>query len=123
VAERVLIAIVDDEKSVRQALGRLVVSAGLEAEVFSSAEEFLQSCTDHHPDCLILDLRLRGMDGLELQSRLAAAHHSMPIIFISAHDDPGPRAQALNAGATAFLSKPFNDKVLLEAIHLAVNAG
>lgn len=119
-AERTLVAIVDDEKAVRRAIGRLVMSAGLESEAFSSAEEFLQSYPNRSPDCLILDLCLPGMSGLELQHRLAADHNRTPVVFVSAHDDPECRARALQGGAIAFFAKPFKDDALLEAIHSAI---
>jgi FixJ family two-component response regulator len=117
-----VVAIVDDEKIVRRAIGRLVMSAGLRSETFPSAEEFLRCYAGCRPDCLILDLRLPGMSGLELQQRLVADHNQTPIIFVSAHDDPESRAFALNAGAVAFFGKPFKDDALLEAIHTAIEA-
>lgn len=112
-----LIAIVDDEESVQRAIRRLVRSAGLEAECFSSAEEFLEahSVRTHH--CLILDLRLPGINGRELQRRLLDSDTSTPIIFVSAHDDLESRSEALSAGAAAFFGKPFDQEILLEAIH------
>ena len=118
--ERTLVAIVDDEKAVCRAITRLVISAGFESESFSSAEEFLRSCGERRPGCLILDLRLPGMSGLELQQQLTTDHCRIPIVFVSAHDDPSSRRQALQNGASAFLGKPFNDEALLEAIHLAM---
>ena len=121
VEERRVVAIVDDEKAVCRAIGRLVMSAGFEPQIFSSAEEFLRSCHEHRPDCLILDLRLPGMSGLELQQQLATSPCRTPIVFVSAHDDPPSREQALRGGAFAFLSKPFNDTVLLETIHSAMS--
>jgi FixJ family two-component response regulator len=118
-----LIAIVDDEVSVQRAIGRLVRSAGLDAEFFSSAEEFLEahSVRTHH--CLILDLRLPGINGRELQSRLLDNSTSSipPIIFVSAHDDPESRDGALSAGAAAFFGKPFDQEALLEAIQGALD--
>jgi FixJ family two-component response regulator len=118
-----LVAIVDDEKAVCRAIGRLVISAGFESETFSSAEEFLRSCRERRPDCLILDLRLPGMSGLELQQQLATAQCRIPIVFVSAHDDPAFRRQALQSGALAFLGKPVNDETLLEAIRSAIKPG
>ena len=118
-----LIAIVDDEKAVCRAISRLVISAGLEAEMFSSAEEFLRSSRERRPDCLILDLRLPGINGLELQQKLATDHCRIPIVVVSAHDDPASRRQALQNGAFAFLGKPFNDEALLEALHSAMKPG
>jgi FixJ family two-component response regulator len=115
-----LVAIVDDEKAVCRAISRLVISAGFESEIFTSAEEFLRSCRERKPDCLILDLRLSGMSGLELQQQLTTDHCRIPIVFVSAHDDPSSRRQALQSGASAFLGKPFTDEALLEAIHSAM---
>jgi FixJ family two-component response regulator len=120
VRKRGLVAIVDDEKAVCRAIGRLVTSAGFESEIFTSAEEFLRSCRERKPDCLILDLRLPGMSGLELQQQLTTDHCRIPIVFVSAHDDPSSRRQALQKGASAFLGKPFKDEALLEAIHSAM---
>lgn len=117
-----IVAIVDDEKAIRRAVRRLIVSAGLQSETFSSAEEFLHAFPSRGPDCLILDLRLPGMSGLELQQRLAANHNRTPIVFMSAHDDPDSRAEALKSGAVAFLAKPFRDEVLLEAIRSATES-
>ncbi len=115
-----MVAIVDDDKAVCRAIVRLVMSAGLESEVFSSAEEFLRSSLNRRPDCLILDLRLPGMSGLELQQQLATGHCRTPIVFLSAQIDPASRLQALQSGAIAFLAKPFNDEALLEAVHSAM---
>jgi FixJ family two-component response regulator len=123
VKKRRLVAIVDDEKAVSQAIGRLVTSAGFESETFSSAEEFLRSCRERRPDCLDLDLRLPGMSGIELQQQVATDHCRIPIVFVSAHDDPSSRRQALQSGAFAFLGKPFNDEALLEAIHSVIESG
>src|SRR4029077_6072146 len=88
VEERRVVAIVDDEKPVCRAIGRLVMSAGFKSEIFSSAEEFLRSCRERRPDCLILDLSLPGMSGLELQQQLAADCCRTPIVVVSAHNDP-----------------------------------
>ncbi len=117
-----LIAIVDDEASVQRAIGRLVRSAGLEAECFSSAEEFLEAHSVRTHDCLILDLRLPGISGRELQSRLVDSDTSSntPIIFVSAQDDPESRSEALSAGAAAFFGKPFDQEILLQAIQAVV---
>lgn len=115
-----LIAIVDDEVAVQRALGRVVKSVGLEAVCFSSAEEYLEAHSQRQPNCLILDLRLPGMSGNELQSRLMAGDHKPPIIVVSAHDDPPSRKRALQDGAIAFLGKPFDDEVLLRVIRSAL---
>ncbi len=101
----------------RCAISRLVISAGFESEIFSSAEEFLRSCRQRKPDCLILDLRLPGMIGLELKQQLTTDHCRIQIAFVSAHAYPSSRGQALQIGTSAFLGKPFNDEALLEAIH------
>jgi FixJ family two-component response regulator len=121
--ERRVVAIVDDEKAVCRAIGRLITSAGFKSEIFSSAEEFLRSCRERQPDCLILDLSLPGMSGLELQQQLATDRCRTPIVVVSAHDDPLSRSQALQGGAVAFLGKPFDDEALLQAVHSAMKAG
>ena len=123
VEERRVVAIVDDEKAVCRAIGRLVTSAGFKSEIFSSAEEFLRSCRERQPDCLILDLSLPGMSGLELQQQLATDRCRTPIVVVSAHDDPLSRSQALQGGAVAFLGKPFDDEALLQAVHSAMKTG
>jgi FixJ family two-component response regulator len=111
----VKIYVIDDDASVRKALKRLIRSAGMSAHAFASAEDFLSSSLPL-PDCLVLDLRMPGMSGLELQQQLAAEGRSVPIVFISAHDDAPTRFCALAAGAIAFLHKPFDDNALLDAI-------
>lgn len=112
-----LISIVDDDDSVREALKSLIGSIGFRAEAFGSGEEFLSSALVAETDCLITDVRMPGgMSGLELQERLNAAHSSIPIIFVSAHEDRDARARALKAGAIDFLQKPFSDDSLLGAI-------
>ena len=111
-----LISIVDDDESVRQALKSLIASVGFRAEVFGSGEEFLNSAYVLQTDCLIADVRMPGMSGLELQERLNAAGSPVPIVFISAHDDREARDRGLRAGAIAFLQKPFSEDALLGAI-------
>ena len=111
-----LISIVDDDESVRIALKSLIGSVGFRAEVFGSGEEFLRSPHVSQTDCLIADVRMPGMSGLELQDRLNIAKSSIPIIFISAHDDGEARTKALRAGAIDFLQKPFSEDSLLGAI-------
>lgn len=118
----VLIAIVDDDPWVRRSLDRLMRSAGFKTECFSSAEEFLESTNDFL-GCVILDLKLPGMNGLELQRRLADEDRKIPIVFVSAHDDRASKSQALKAGATAFLNKPFGDETLLDAVDSALRPG
>jgi FixJ family two-component response regulator len=111
-----LISIVDDDQSVRDALRSLMDSMGYRAEVFASGEAFLTSPYLAQTDCLIADVRMPGMSGLELQERLNASGSPVPIVFISAHDDGDARAQGLRAGAVDFLKKPFSEDSLLGAI-------
>jgi FixJ family two-component response regulator len=111
-----LISIVDDDDSVRQALKSLIDSVGFRAEVFGSGEEFLNSAYVLQTDCLIADVRMTGMSGLELQDRLNLTGSRIPIVFISAHDDKEARTRGLQAGAIAFLQKPFSEDSLLGAI-------
>jgi FixJ family two-component response regulator len=118
-----LISIVDDDESVRAALKSLIDSVGLRTEVFTSAEEFLHSRFLSETDCLITDVRMPGMSGLELQDRLNASNSPIPIIFISAHDDGDARARSLQAGAVDFLQKPFSEDSLLRAITVSLNKG
>jgi len=121
-AENPTISIIDDDPAVRDALLRLMDSAGLVAEAFDSAEAFLASPSRARTTCLILDVRMPGMDGLELQRRLVASNWTVPIIFISAHADAEVRARALQAGAVEFFEKPFSSTALLEAIAAARRA-
>ena len=115
-----LVAIVDDDESVRSALQGLMKAEGLPARAFASAEEFLSSGQQNHTACLIADIRMPGMSGLDLQERLNSEHHRIPIIFITAHGDTNMRMQALRAGAVEFLAKPFNDDVLLDHVRAAL---
>lgn len=115
-----LIAIVDDDLSVRRSTRRLLRSAGLRAEVFASAEEFLMSGRVEETACLILDLRMPGMNGLQLQRHLAEASRQFPIIFLTAHSSTDEERQALEAGALQFLQKPVSKEVLLLAIRNAL---
>ena len=115
-----LIAIVDDDESVRDALTSLLHSVGWPAEGFASAEAFLQSGHVHTTACLLLDVRLPGISGLELQRQLHSSEARLPIIFLTAHGTATMRAQTLQAGAVAFFTKPFSDTALLEAIHTAL---
>jgi len=118
-----LIAIVDDEESVREALQSLLKSMGLKAEGFASAEEFLQSARLPDTACIILDVRMPGMGGLELQRQLTADQRRIPLIFITAHGDEATRARALQAGAVDFLTKPFSEEALLTAVQSALERG
>jgi FixJ family two-component response regulator len=116
-----LIAIVDDDESVQRAVQDLIESDGLSALCFSSAEQFLDSEARSKAACLIADLRMPGMSGLELQAKLKAERCRIPIIFITAHGDAEMRIHAMREGAVAFLSKPFDDEVLLEAVNAALD--
>jgi len=115
-----LIAIVDDDESVRSALQGMMKEAGLPARTFESAEEFLSSGQQQETACLIADIRMPGMSGLELQAKLNAEDCKIPTIFITAHGDEKMRLQALRAGAVEFLAKPFDGDVLLETVRAAV---
>jgi FixJ family two-component response regulator len=116
-----LVAIVDDDELVRASLQGLMKEAGFPALAFESAEEFLNSGEQAHTGCLIVDIRMPGMSGLELQSKLYKEHkHRIPIIFITAQGDEKLRMQALRAGAVEFLTKPFDDEVLLENVRAAM---
>lgn len=115
-----LISIVDDDDALRKSLDNLIRSVGWRAQVFPSAEAFLSSHQVPAPDCLILDIRLPGISGLKLQRQLAETNSDMPIIFITAHEDEDQRVQALEAGAVAFLYKPFYEEALLNAIDAAL---
>ena len=116
-----LIAVVEDESSVCKALARLLRSAGLSAETYSSGEEFLQAMPGHAPDCLLLDLQLPGLDGLAVQSSVQQSGVKLPVVFITASESMEVRAQALQTGAVAWLRKPVNDQALLETIRLALS--
>jgi FixJ family two-component response regulator len=115
-----MIAIVDDEQSVRKALTRLLRSAGLDAETFDSGMEFLKSIDAQRPDCVVLDLQMPHMHGLAVQQHLAKIHVSIPVIILTAHDTPEDRERAMNGGASAYLRKPVDDGVLLDAISAAI---
>jgi FixJ family two-component response regulator len=115
-----VVAIVDDDAAVRVALEGLLRSAGLSARAFDSAETFIESGQQFQTGCLIADIRMPGMSGLELQGKLNAENCSIPIVFITAHGDAQMRMQALRAGAVEFLSKPFNDETLLETVRAAL---
>ena len=115
-----LISVVDDDESIRRTTTFLIESFGFRAAEFESAESFLKSVELHDTSCLLVDLQLPGMNGLQLQSELAAEGHGIPIIFITAYDHKGSRRQGMQAGAVAFLGKPFNDEELLQTIRLAL---
>jgi FixJ family two-component response regulator len=115
-----VISIVDDDEALRRSLDNLVRSAGFSACGFSSAEAFLESNRLSETDCLVLDVRLPGMSGPELQRELATANSDVPIIFMTAHESGDQRTRALEAGAVAFLNKPFEEEDLLNAIDKAL---
>ncbi len=116
-----LISIVDDDDSVRESLRGLLRSVRFGVEVFASAEEFLISARAPETDCLILDVRMPGMSGLDLQQRLAASHPEVPIIFITSHEDEDLKSRALNGGAVDYLLKPFSEEALLNAVQTALS--
>jgi FixJ family two-component response regulator len=116
-----LVAIVDDDESMLEALKGLLKEAGFEARAFASAEGFLLSGEQRRTGCLIADIRMPGISGLDLQARLKADGIDIPIIFITAHGDEHLRLQALRSGAVEFLAKPFDDEVLLESVRAALN--
>ena len=115
-----LVAIVDDDESVQRALQDLIESDGLPALCFSSAEQFLGSEARGKAACLIADIRMPGMSGLELQAKLKTERCRIPVIFITAHGDARIRIHAMRQGAVEFLSKPFDGAVLLEIVHTAL---
>jgi FixJ family two-component response regulator len=111
---------VDDDASMREALSRLFRSVGMQAQIFASAQEFLRFKRPDAPACLVLDVRLPGLSGLDLQRELAAANRGIPIIFITGHGDIPMSVEAMKAGAVEFLTKPFRDQALLDAIRQAI---
>jgi FixJ family two-component response regulator len=119
-----MIAIVDDDESVCRALKRLVRSLGMDADTFHSGRQFIE-LLDAMPslrvDCVVLDVQMPGLNGLQVQEQLAGSGHRIPVIFITAHDDSALREQALAAGALAFLRKPFNDELLIKILNVALN--
>ena len=112
-----IVFVVEDDDSMRRALGNLIRSVGFQVELFSSAQEFMGREKPPVPACLVLDVRLRGLSGLELQRELNAAGNPIPIIFITSHGDIPMSVRAMKAGAIEFLSKPFRDQDLLDAIY------
>ena len=120
--EAKLVTIVDDDELMRNALMGLLKAAGLPARVFASAEDFLSSGSQHQTACLIADIRMPGMSGLELQARLNAEHCDIPTIFITAHGGTKMKMEALRAGAVEFLTKPFDNAVLLQHVRAAMES-
>jgi FixJ family two-component response regulator len=118
-----LISVVDDDDSVRESLSSLIRSVGLGVKVFGSAEEFVSSDDLDKSDCLILDVRMPGMSGLELQRRLAVSHPQLPVVFITAHgSDEEVRSRALKDGAVDYLSKPLSEETVLRAVQAALSS-
>jgi FixJ family two-component response regulator len=118
-ADRV-VYVVDDDASLRESLTDLIHSVGLRVQAFASAQEFLRSKRPDTPSCLVLDVRLRGLSGLDLQKRLVEGHVDIPIIFMTGHGDIPMAVQAMKAGAMEFLRKPFRDQDLLDAVQQAL---
>lgn len=121
-SETALISIVDDDESIREAIQSLLRSVGFRVKTFASAEQFLQSDQIETTACLILDVRMPGMSGLELQRRLMATQCHIPIVFVTAHGDEEARSRAMQEGAVEFLLKPFSEEALLNAIQAALPA-
>jgi FixJ family two-component response regulator len=115
-----VLSLVEDDASVRKAAARLIRSFGFRVDVFASGEEFLSRESLGNTSCLVLDVQMPGMNGLQLQSHLAAAGYHIPIIFITAYPDERIRDRALEAGAVAFLTKPFGEEALLKGIRAAL---
>jgi len=122
VSETALISIVDDDESMREAIQSLLRSVGFRAKTFASGEQFLQSDQIENTACLILDVRMPGMSGLDLQRRLMATQCRIPIVFVTAHGEEEARSRALQEGAVDFLLKPFSEEALLNAIQAALHA-
>jgi FixJ family two-component response regulator len=123
VVSKPLIVIVDDDDSVCRALRRLVRSVGMEAETFKSGRDFLdlwEAMPSFQPGCVILDVQMPGMTGLDVQQQLVKSHKTVPVIFITAHDDVAAREKALAAGAVAFIRKPFQDEILIKTMREAL---
>ncbi len=115
-----IVFVVDDDASVREALSSLIESTGMRVQTFASAQDFLQHKRPETPACLVLDVRLPGLSGLELQQKLSPARMRIPIIFITGHGDIPMSVRAMKSGAVEFLPKPFDDEQLLEAIQQAI---
>ena len=118
--ERAVVFVVDDDESMRRSLASLIRSVGLEARVFSSPHEFMRAERLEAPGCLVLDVRLPGMSGLAFQEELSKAGVALPIIFITGHGDVPMTVRAMKAGAVEFLTKPFDEQALLDAMHAAI---
>jgi FixJ family two-component response regulator len=114
--DKPVVFVIDDDESICRALRRLIRSVGLNVRTFTSAEDFLNQGYQDMPGCLVLDVKLPGLDGLELQKKLIESNSKMGIVFISAHEDAQTREQAMKAGAKDFFQKPFDDAALLGAV-------
>jgi FixJ family two-component response regulator len=119
-ADRAVVFVVDDDASMRRSLETLLRSVGHDVRLFSSAQEFMQAARPDAPGCLVLDVRLPGMSGLTFQQELAKAGVGLPVIFVTGYGDVPMTVRAMKAGAAEFLTKPFDDQVLLDAIHAAI---
>ena len=116
-----MVAVIDDDEAFRAALQRLLKAAGFPVRSFASAEDFLKSGQQHETGCLVTDIRMPGMSGLDLQAKLSAEHCPIPTIFITAHGDEKMRLQAMRGGAVKFLGKPFDSAMLLESVRAAID--
>jgi FixJ family two-component response regulator len=117
-----LVAVVEDEESVRKAIGRLLLSAGFAVETYCCAADFLQSLHTQRPRCVVLDLRMPNMSGFEIQQALSKSGNSVPVVIITGDDSPGSRERALVQGARAYLRKPVDEAMLLDAIDSAIHS-
>jgi len=120
--DRSVVCIVDDDASLRRSLRNLLMSVGFRVETFQSAELFLESVPRENPGCVVLDLRMPGMSGLDLLRQLAASGSRIPVIILTAHGDDETRRRSLQAGAVAFLEKPFQSAALLDAVRTALSS-
>ena len=120
---RPLVAVVDDEASVRKALRRLLATSDLDCALFASGRDFLESLQGKAPDCVLLDLHMPGLSGLDVQREMSRCGSRVPTIIITAHDEPANRAQCLSAGAVAYVRKPFDGSLLLSVIASAIEGG
>lgn len=116
-----MVAVIDDDEAFRAALQRLLKAAGFPVRSFASAEDFLKSGQQHETGCLVTDIRMPGISGLDLQAKLSAEHCLIPTIFITAHGDEKMRLQAMRGGAVKFLGKPFDSAILLESVRVAMD--
>ena len=116
------VAIVDDEEGIRKALGRLLRASGIETQGYANGQEFLTANAERRPDCVVLDLHMPGMSGLQVLRKLKTTGQLWRVVVITAHDEPETREQCLNAGACAYLRKPLEDRLLLNAISAAMRS-